>query len=88
MSWNSTPPERPVNSVEWRVGAGDLGVVMEHSKRVREGGAEAKTGTGSERSDVPVPVFAAADVAGNGDRHLEDSEPVPVPSAQPFSYTL
>jgi hypothetical protein len=25
---------------------------------------------------------------GKGDRHLEDSEPVPFPSASPFSYTL
>ena len=31
-----------------------------------------------------VPVFAAADVAGNGDRHREDSEPVPV-LQRPFS---
>jgi hypothetical protein len=45
-------------------------------------------GTGSERSDVPVPVLAGADVAGKGDRHLEDSEPVPFPSVSPFSYTL
>jgi hypothetical protein len=38
-------------------------------------------GTGSERSDVPVPFFAGADVAGKGDRHLEESKPVPSPSA-------
>jgi hypothetical protein len=38
--------------------------------------------------EVPVPDFDGADaesrVAGNGDRHLEDSEPVPVPSSYPF----
>src|SRR5438309_4171326 len=42
--------------------------------------------------EVPVPVLDAADaesrVAGNRERHLEDSEPVPAPSSYPFSYTL
>jgi hypothetical protein len=38
--------------------------------------------------EVPVPDFDGADaesrVAGNGDRHIGDSEPVPVPSSYPF----
>ena len=42
--------------------------------------------------EVPVPVLDGADaesrVAGNRERHLDDSEPVPVPSSYPFSYTL
>jgi hypothetical protein len=44
---------------------------------VYEPGSTERKGTGSERSDVPVPFPGVGD---NGDRHVVDSEPVPVVS--------